>query len=183
MSAHFVDGCLLPAKILSIGAMPHLGGVDILLSYDLKTLLQYILMSLSGLASALQDIIYDMWLNSKKISKTALSFAPSRMCQRPSGITVADVTESQLQSIPARINATRPLRVYATTARSGSANLVEFTSRHLSSAHLTGISGFPDDFAFASVTTHHKLASQTTRDLPRTSGGNRQADAARVLVF
>ena len=135
-------------------------------------------MSLSGLASTLQDIIYDMRLSSKKNLEHGSPFCPFEDMPRPAGITVAYVTESQLQSMPARINATRPLRVYATTTRFGFPNLVESTSRHfLSLVHLTGISGFPDDFAFASATMHRKLVRQREAYLTPA------AETVRVTVF
>jgi len=71
--------------------------------------------------------------------------------------------KSQLYTVLARMNATNPLRVYATAARFGFANLMDSTSRHiLSSVHLAGISELPSDFDFVSATAYHRLVRQRT---------------------
>ena len=69
--------------------------------------------------------------------------------------------KSRLYTMLTRMNATQPLRVYATASRFGFANLVDYTSSHiLSSVHLAGIPELPDDFNFVSATAYHKLVKQ-----------------------
>jgi len=69
--------------------------------------------------------------------------------------------KSRLYSLLTRMNATQPLRVYATATRFGFANLADSTFGHIiSSIHLAGILELPEDFNFVSATSYHKLVRQ-----------------------